>query len=243
MAVKRVLVFVFLCLAAPAAAGQTGGAFAVRALGVKVGDFSLTGSVSAGKYTASAQFVTTGLIGAVASVHFLLSATGTRSGSRFAPQHYAEQMDTGERRSRARLTYSGGVARSTGAQTGDRSTGAQTGGGPHAVSDAQQQGAVDPLTAMFVVLRDQPREGLCRTRQTIFDGERLSRIVLTTRSEAGGEVTCTGLFRRLAGFAPDVMRKHRQFALRVTYAPAGSVMRAMRMRAETIYGPATLVRR
>ena len=237
MTLKHV-VFVMLALAALAvpaqAEEQMSGRYAVRALGLKVGELALAGSVSDRRYTVSAQFVTTGLVGAVKGVRFLLSASGRRRGARFRPERYAEDMDTGRRESRVSLRYSGGVARASGSEVGDR--------GPFAVTPAQQRGAVDPLTGMFMVLRDQPANALCRVRQKVFDGERLTEIVLTERRAEGDRITCTGVFRRVAGYSPEDLEKGR-FGLQVTYEPAGDLMRAVKMRADTVYGPADLVRR
>jgi len=231
----RLLVVFLMMAAVPAAAQQSSGQYAVRALGLKVGDLTLTGSVSGSKYTVSSQFVTSGLVGAVAGVKFLLSASGAVRGGQFRPVRYDEEMETGSRDSRASLRYRNGVARSAGSEIG--------GAGPYAVTDAQQKGAVDPLTAMFMVMRDQPREGLCKIRQRIFDGERLTEVSLTNRSEDGGTVTCTGVFRRVGGYSPEDLARKGQFGLSVTYEPAGDLMRAVKMRADTVHGRATLVRK
>ncbi len=201
--------------------------FAVRLLGVKVGEIAFNGALDARRYTASAQLRTTGLAGALKQVHFLLSASGLRDGPRFAPERYSEEMDTGRRQSQASLRFAGGVARVSGG----------------AVPAAQHRGAVDPLTVLLLVLRDQPRDGLCQLRQRVFDGERLSELVLLERRAEGDDVVCEGRFRRLAGYSPEEMAERQQFPLRVTYAPEVGAMRAVRARVETIYGSVDLIRR
>ena len=224
-----------LALPAPVAATEEqslAARYAVRALGVKVGEIALSGSLGPRRYTASAQLRSTGLVAAVKRVHFLLSASGRRQGGRFEPDRYDEDMDTGRRQSRARLQFAGGVARVAGASLG---------GG--AVPEAEHRGAVDPLTAMVMVLRDQPADALCRLRQRVYDGARLSELVLMERRTEGEKIICEGVYRRLAGYAPEEMAERRQFGLRVTYAPEGGRMRAIRARAQTIYGAADLRRR
>lgn len=198
--------------------------YAVRLLGVKVGEIAVNGALDARRYTASAQLRTTGLAGALKRVHFLLSASGSHDGRRLVPERYSEEMDTGRRQSQASLQFSDGVARASG------------GAMPEA-------GAVDPLTVLLMVLRDQPRDGLCQLRQRVFDGARLSELVLMQRRAEGGSVVCEGRFRRLAGYSAEEMAERQQFPLRVTYAPEGGAMRAVRARVETIYGPVGLVRR
>lgn len=224
-----------LALPAPVAQAQDqplAARYAVRALGVKVGEIALSGALGPRRYTASAQLRTTGLAGVLRRVHFLLSVSGARQGEDFAPERYDEDMDTGRRQSQASLRFSGGVARVSGGGTGGA-----------AVPTAQHRGAVDPLTAIVMVLRDQPEDGLCQLRQRVYDGERLSEVVLLERRVEGEEIICEGVYRRLAGYAPEEMAERRQFGLRVTYAPAGGQMRAIRARAQTIYGAADLVRR
>lgn len=230
----RSTLFACLIAATPVFAEQTTGRFAVRALGLKVGEFALSGATSAKKYSVSSNFTTTGLIGTVKQVRFVLQSSGRRNGAHFMPQRYSEEMDTGQRQSRARLTYSRGVARASGDDVGAP--------GPHAVTDAQQKGAVDPLTAMFMVMRDQRPDELCKLQQKIFDGERLTLISLNKRSESNGEVRCTGTFKRIGGYAPDDLRRKRQFPLTVTYEPAGTLMRVMHVQADTVYGAATITR-
>ncbi len=233
---KRLILVIGLCLTAGMAAAQnTSGQYSVHGLGLKVGDLALSGSVTSSKYTVSAQFVTSGLVATVAGVRFLMKSSGSRNGDRFSPRSYSEDMDTGKRESRVSLRWTGGVARASGSEVGDR--------GPYAVTPAQQKGAVDPLTAMFMVLRDQSEDEVCRIRQRIFDGERLTEVSLTNKSSRGGKIICSGLFRRVAGYSPEDLSERSQFRLTVTYEPAGELLRATRMQADTIYGKARIQRR
>ncbi|MEX0283751.1 MAG: DUF3108 domain-containing protein [Paracoccaceae bacterium] len=216
-------------------AQETNGQYSVHALGVKVGDMALVGSVTPNKYAVSSQFVTSGLVATVAGVRFLLSSSGARKGAVFSPRRYEEDMDTGRRQSRVKLRWSGGVAKASGSEIGDP--------GPYAVTAAQQRGAVDPLTAMFMAIRDQSPAEVCKLQQKIYDGERLTQITLTNRRDQGGRVICSGTFRRVAGYSPEDLRERGQFGLTVTYEPAGELLRAIRVEADTIYGKARIQRK
>ena len=228
-------VMLALIFAGPGMAEQTQERYSVRALGVKVGEMALVGRTTDTGYKVRSEFSTTGLVGAVKGVKFILSAEGARRGKTFLPQRYDEEMDTGERVSQARLIYSGGIARAEGPGI-DKTR-------RHKVSNAQQKGAVDPLTAIFMVLRHQPEEGLCNFTQNLYDGERLSQVRFGAPKSKGKTRVCSGEFRRLAGYKPEDLENGR-FGLSVTYEPAGDgLMRAVSMRADTIYGPATLVRK
>lgn len=233
---KRFLLGVALCvLAGPGTAQNMSGQYSVHALGLKVGDLAMAGSVTSRKYTVSSQFVTSGLVATVAGVRFLLKASGTRNGDVFSPRKYSEDMDTGKRESRVALSWSNGVARASGSEVGAP--------GPYAVTAAEQKGAVDPLTAMFLVIRDQDPDSICRLKQRIFDGERLTEVVLTSRRDSGDKVICSGVFRRVAGYSPQDLRDKGQFGLTVTYQKAGDLMQATRVEAQTIYGKARIQRR
>lgn len=221
--------------AAQDAAAESAGRYSAHALGVKVGDLALSGKVTSTQYAVSGKFVTSGLAAAVAGVRFEMTSTGSRQGDRLVPKRYAEDMNTGKRESRVKLVWSGGVAKASGSAIGDR--------GPYAVTPAQQKGAVDPLTAMFMVLRDQPAEDLCDIRQRIYDGERLTEVVLNQKSGGGDKITCKGVFRRVAGYSPEDLSERSSFPLTVNYERVGEVMQATRFTAETIYGKAQLRRR
>ncbi len=235
IAMKALIFGAAVLLVTSAAAQDTSGRYAVRAFGVKVGELDMSGSVGGGRYTVDTEFTTTGLVGTVAGVKFLMSADGAVSSGQFRPRSYKEDMDTGERTSRASLSYSGGVARGTGQMAGND--------GPYRVSDAEQRGAVDPLTAMFMVLRDQPREGICNFRQKIFDGERLTEVAFGQPKASGSTIKCSGIFKRIGGYSPEDLEKRSSFPLSVTYVAAGDLMRATRMQADTIYGSAVIARR
>ena len=230
-----VLMMILLCLPMAALAEIEQSRFALRALGVKVGELTLSSDVGVSRYAVRSRLETTGLASAISRVRFEIAAQGRRRGARFMPQRYVEEEVAGQRETRVRLEYAQGLARASGAEISDR--------GDHAVTDVQQRGAVDPLTAIFLVLRDQPPEGVCRLRQKIFDGERLTEITLTQRSDRNGTVQCSGFFTRVAGYRPGDLRQGSRFALTVTYAPMGPVMRAMRVDADTVFGAATVVRK
>jgi hypothetical protein len=202
--------------------------FAVQAFGVKVGELVLTGAIEARRYTAASQFRTTGLAGAVARVRFILQAGGNRNGARFRPTLYREEMNTGRRESQVDLRFDGvaPAALSGGTVGGD-----------------DLRGAVDPLTAILMVLRDRDDRPLCALRQRVFDGERLAELHLFTEDVEADEVICIGTYRRLAGYPEAELRQRREFPLRIHYRAMDGRMRATRIRVETIYGPAVLLRR
>ncbi|MCV6584586.1 MAG: DUF3108 domain-containing protein [Marinibacterium sp.] len=222
-------------VSAQTAVQQTQERYVVRALGVKVGEMALGGNENGSTYKVVSEFTTTGLAGAVAGVRFVLNAQGRIRDGRFLPQSYSEDMDTGERESRARLTYRNGVARASGPDVDANRA--------RKVSDEQQRGAADPLTALYRVFRSQPESELCGFTQKIFDGDRLTQFSFGAPQRDGDRVVCRGEFRRLAGYKPEDLAKG-PFALTARYDAAGDGrMRLQQLRADTIYGPATVTRK
>lgn len=229
-------VLAVLAGAATAEPPLTAAQFDVEALGFKVGELTLAGRTGASDYAAEARFATTGVVRLIRDMGFVMQADGRRSGPTFAPLRYSEQVDTGNRQSSARMDYVDGTPHLVGGEVRD--------GEVEPLDPAGETGTVDPLTVMFMTLRDQPAAGLCRTDQLVFDGGRRIRVRLTGRTEAPGEVICSGQIVRVAGYPERDLRTRRVVPVTVTYTPGDDgLMRARSALVRTDYGPAGIVRR
>lgn len=210
--------------------------FDVTALGFKVGAFEMSAEETATRYSVSARFGTTGLVRLFRDMGFEMRASGRRLGREFFPNDYSEEVNTGRRTSSARLHYAGGVPQLTGGAVSD--------GEVTPLDPATQGGTLDPLTALFTVLRDQNAETLCKADMQIFDGGRRTRVVLTGRIDTGAAVTCTGQFRRIAGYPDHDLETRGVVPLTIRYAPGDNGrMRAQSALLRTSYGPVGLRRR
>lgn len=225
-------------LAMPAAAQvQTQSTWDLTIRGLRAATFTFSSQETQAAYGARAGLQSAGLLRMVKSLAFQASTDGRVQNGRFLPSRYTENVDTGSRKSLAELAWRDGVPevrRSEPAREHrDRD-----------VDPASQGGTIDPLTAIFAGLRDQPRATLCQTDSTLFDGRRRSRVKLSDPVAKGREVTCTGLYQRIAGFSEREMKEKRDFPFRITYAPGGNgLMQAREVRMETLYGPAVMTRR
>ncbi len=228
-----------LAAAGPPAEGDTTARFDVRLIGVKVGEMTLAGRIVADGYVAQSTFSTRGLIGAVARAGFDLTSRGRVTASRFIPERYDEAINTGSRASSARLRYTGGVPRITGGTL----AAAEPDPDQVPLDPAREGGTLDPLTALFAALHDQPAATLCNTDVTVFDGARRSRIKMATRAEIGPEVICTGAYTRLAGFSASELKRQTVYPFSVRYTPGGGRMQAQQVTVRTTYGKAELFRR
>lgn len=232
----RVVSLVLLCIASLAQAEETVSArYNIKLLGAKFAELSLVGSTTAQRYTVASEFATTGLVGALTEIRFLTKASGRRTGEMFRPRVYSTEEIKGAKREVGGVVWDGKVPRPTGENEGVAET--------RGVSLAEQADAVDPLTAGFMVLRDQPRDGLCKINVAVFDGKRRTRLALSQPRSSGDTVVCSGRFSREAGYSAEALAKARGWNLTVTYEPVGELMRAIEIRTETLYGDGVITRR
>lgn len=195
---------------------------------MKVGDLVVSGRQSATRYAISARFRATGLAGALRPVRFSLQASGSVQGAFLYPALYREEVDTDRRSSAVQLEFDALP--------------------PHPKNPPPE--AIDPLSALFLALRDQPASETCRLTQDVFDGTRRTRLVLTSARPAGADGTieggldCSGRFIRVAGYPPQHLAQHPAFDLLLSYRPAKpGQLQLVRARLHTIHGPVTLLRR
>ncbi|SIS67755.1 DUF3108 domain-containing protein [Phaeovulum vinaykumarii] len=223
---------------APAAAPAEQIGFALSLRGIQAGELLMNGKVEGRGYAASGLLRTTGLLGMLRRVSFSAQSTGGLSGNRYAPARYVEKADTGKRRSEATLRYRRGVPEVV-------SYAPPRAPNPRDVDPATQKGTVDPMTAIFAALRDQPAAGICQLDLRVFDGRRASRVrVDSPRPQAGGAVQCAGEYRRVAGFSEREMAEKTRFPFTITYEPAAAgMMRAAEISLDTLYGTGRLTRR
>ena len=101
--------------------------------------------------------------------------------------------------------------------------GVETGDGDDALPAASLRGAVDPLTAMHLLLRDRPAAGACALSLRFTDGKRLSAVAL---APTGDPLRCAGTWQRIDGPPPADGRERRDrapFALDLVPLPGGGV--------------------
>lgn len=115
----------------------------------------------------------------------------------------------------------------------------------HDIDPAAQRGVIDPLSALYLLLRPTAPAGACGRQHTLFDGRHVSRLSLgPARPAADGTIRCAGEYRRLRGYAPDKMAERPVVPLSFLYAPAGEgTVQVEEIRSPTRLGDAVLRRR
>ncbi|SMP25249.1 DUF3108 domain-containing protein [Shimia sagamensis] len=229
---RRLLATLLLCAAAQMAGAETQ-KWSVHAFGFKVGELNVAGVQSNNSFSGSGSFQTTGLAGALRRIRFTAQSQGTVKGTRISPTRYAGFIDTGKRVSETTLAFSGTVPRKT--------AGAQKPATP--ISNQALRGAVDPMTMMWLTLRDHSTDKLCTLGQTQYDGTRLVRITLKSRQNGEGKVTCSGTYDRIGGYSAEELAELKTSPLAIVYTPKGDHWRASEVYLTSRHGKAKLVRR
>lgn len=234
---RNLVIAVLVAAAQPVAASETTdqGVFDFHLLGIKAGVFAYKGVRNETSYAVTGRLESAGLVSFVKQIRYDAKARGrVGADGRLVPRRYEEDADTGKRQSRSLMEYEDGVptvVRPERQRARD-------------VDPATQGGTLDPLSALYAVFRDMPREEVCALEIHMFDGKRRSRVQLSEPTSRDDRVVCAGEYRRLAGFSKREMAEKQRFAFTLTYAPAGDgQMRVRRVEMETEYGPATLTRR
>lgn len=230
------LAALILSLALPARAAPEA-VYDIRIAGFRVGLLRLAAQETGRAYSVGAVVTSAGAARVFRDFTYTAQAQGTFAGDRLIPQHYAEAADTGRRQSEAELAYTQGVPRVV-RYTSPRAPAAD------APAPGTQGGTLDPLSAMYALLRDRGEAALCSRTLVLFDGARRSHVVLGAARREDGQIVCDGEYRRLQGFTEDELSRHVAFPLTARFAPLGDGRwRAARVELQSVYGLATVTRR
>ncbi|MEL6168268.1 MAG: DUF3108 domain-containing protein [Pseudomonadota bacterium] len=177
------------------------------------------------------------LVASFSDGRFAAEARGESQDGRFRPNRYSEEVRAGASVSNAELRYAAGVPR---LERYDRDVPPDV----TPVDPASQGGTVDPMTAIYALLRTVPDEEICGQDFATFDGVRRSEVAveMVAVGEEGAE--CEGTYTRVAGYSPEDLSQRRSFPFRLSYdrAEDGRFTLA-EMRIQTLFGAAKLIRR
>jgi len=211
--------------------------FDITLKGLRAGRLSINGAISGKGYEASGTLQSAGLLSMMRKIRYDAAVAGSVSGQRFTPAGYTEKADTPNRQSESVMEYRAGVPQVKVYSPPRPPREAE-------VNPATQGGTVDPLTALYAVLRDVTPDEACQFASYMFDGKRRSQVVLTAPEKNGAGVVCLGEYRRLEGFSDREMADKERFPFRLIYEPtAAGKLRVTTITTETLYGTGYLRRR
>lgn len=206
----------------------------VRFAGLPVGVLHIATRRSATRYAATARLQPAGLGRLLPSARFEATVQGRLRAGRPYPLAYAEDVHTGRRESRTEIAWDGGVPRLVRIDPPRPPE-------PWHLDPAAQGDALDPMSAVLSVLSDVPADRACDLDLAVYDGRRRARIVMAPAQPEGP--VCAGVFRRIAGYAPEDLAERPQVAFRVTYAPGpGNTLRPVALEVTSERGTAQLLR-
>lgn len=211
--------------------------FDVVIRGISAASLGFSAVQDGNRYVVSGLLKSAGLAALLRRVSYDATARGTVSGTRYTPSSYVEKADTGKTQSTSKMTYSRGVPSAV-TYTPPRE------GRDKDVNPATQGGTVDTLTALYAILRDVDAGQECKVSLKMFDGRYVSSIAIANPSKKGDVVTCSGQYKRIAGFKAEEMAERTTFPFTLTYQPmANGRMRVTEVAMESIYGKAAMKRR
>ncbi|KPA21539.1 hypothetical protein shim_22460 [Shimia sp. SK013] len=216
-----------------AAAANESQLWSVHAFGLKVGELRVATSQTSTTYKGRGAFKTTGLAGILKRIRFEIAANGAVRQASLVPAAYDGSIDTGRRVSETKLRFANGLPTKT--------AGAQDPETP--IPDTAKQDAIDPMTMMWLTLRDQTDATLCQLDQTQFDGTRLVRITLKNRDGDANKVTCSGTYDRIGGYSADELAELKTSPLSITYERVADMWQASEIHLTSRHGKAKLFRK
>jgi len=238
-AVRLVLVLVILGFAGPPPvhAAEMTASYAMKIRGFTVGVARLSSNADTRGYAVTGLIENTGLTRVFRHFSYHGAAQGNIGAARLLPQHYQENADTGRRVTDAELAYDKGVPEVV-RYNSPNPVGQDT------PDPATQGGTIDPLTAIYSLLRDVPRDTACKLDVMIFDGRRRSRIFMIPATGSGAIPRCNGVYERLQGFTAKELSRNTRFDFVLDYSRlSNDMLRVESIVFDSSYGTAALVRR
>jgi hypothetical protein len=230
---KYLGIVLWMLAASVAAEEKTAILYDVQLIGAKVGEITIAGNQANGRYAARSQFATTGIVKALKDMHGDVSVKGRVAGRDHTPGQYSETINDGKRFTDVKVRFEGKAPKLISGNPDSRAEPADT---------SSLRSALDPLTALYLILRNQPRDGLCQFRRDVFDGHRHARLSLGSPRPKQDRVTCAGEYRRIDGYTSSE-KKERRIPFTVLYEAEAGDMLVTRVDIQTKYGKAVLHRR
>jgi hypothetical protein len=207
--------------------------FDVTIIGLKAGELRYTLQKDDTSYAASGLLYPTGLAATMTTFLYDVTVTGSHKGDQYFPSRYSEKSDTGKRKEEREIIYRSGVPNIRSAKLAK----------PHWLDPKTQKGTLDPMTAIFEILRDVDHEKLCDQDVTLFDGARRVRIALSNPKEAGTRAICDGVYSREGGFSKNELKQGKTFPFTITYQKTDQNYYFQRFDVKSARGRAAFVRR
>lgn len=208
--------------------------FDVYILGLKLGRLNYAVEYKNNSYSAAGNLRSTGVFSAIAKYSFEASSQGKIERGVFKPTYYSERSDTGRRKEQKILRYF-----DHGIELETKKTAK-----PYWQDPNQQMDALDPMSAIIFILRDQTEANVCKQNFAMFDGIRRVGIKFVEGEETTeGYLRCKGIYTRVGGYSAKELKDGTDFPFYVSYQIKSDDYRVISFQMTTTRGRAKFVRR
>lgn len=208
--------------------------FDLSVSGVRVGTVTLAAEQSGDAYVATSRIAPSTLVGAFTKYAFEGRATGrVDAAGKVTPERFTADSTSPRAVRRTEIDWDGDRPVRVSVEP-PRSNPADP---------SNVEGALDPVSAGFALLRDSDPAGICDASVELYDGSRRSRLSLGKPAAVDAGFACSGVYARLEGEAHTLSAKS-EYPFTVIYAPNGDGrLRLERIETSTRFGPAVIARR
>ena len=226
-----------LSLAAPAALGaqEADAAYDFYISGIKAGELRLSSELTGDRYTAATNMAAAGVVGVFADFYFRGTSSGRLDGNGgVVPQQFVARSKSNRAERETRIDWRDGTPVEVSVEPPRESS----------PDPAAQSGTLDPVSALYLLMRDAPRDTICDKVVEVFDGSRRSRLTLAAPRSQGNELVCDGRFARIEGEAHSMSSPDREYPFSLVYRDVGDGNAEMhRIESPTRFGKAVVERR
>lgn len=190
-------------------------AYSIAFWGIPFGETRYQGNFANGGYAASSHFETSGIVSLFWQAIIDASASGRLSAGSLQPKEYDSYYRRGgSKKERVQVTFENGTVTTFADPPYDTTK--------YPVSDDQKREAVDPMSAITLVLAAirADRANPCGTIAPVFDGRRRYNIEFTYIKDepvklgalySGAAHLCQLHYRQIAGFKPKILKEGAAF--------------------------------
>ena len=208
--------------------------FDVYILGLKLGRLNYAVEYKNNSYSAAGNLRSTGVFSAIAKYSFEASSQGKIERGVFKPTYYSERSDTGRRKEQKIVRYFDHRIELETKKTAK----------PYWQDPNQQMDALDPMSAIIFILRDQTEANVCKQNFAMFDGIRRVGIKFVEGEETTeGILRCKGIYTRVGGYSAKELKDGTNFPFYVNYQIKSDDYRVISFQITTTRGRAKFVRR
>lgn len=207
--------------------------------GIRAGQLDIAMHFQDGKYTATSELRSAGVVGFFYDAFYQAEAEGREAtASRLHPTVFAAKSKFDGDKQDVTIRFGPSGPRKVEAEPAYKPK-------PYEIDPTAQHGAIDPLSAAVALLTPARPDEICDSKVTVFDGRHRIDITLD-KPEALPEqkqIRCQATFTRVAGFKPKAMRKQTDFPFRVYFDKGeDGLARLRQIVVDTDYGVAVATR-